>query len=166
MKCLSDGSNRQAKNGGSRIRARTGLSRCDSLVVGVPWRLRDAGQHWTKAKMRSTLEPPYFLRSQESSGGSSRQTWACRLGMVRLFAQWLHSIDPRNETPPRGLIAYRQRRSRPYIYTDEEIRRIVQAAAELHSINGLRQVTMSALLGLLAVRDCESERQSRSTSPM
>jgi integrase len=92
-----------------------------------------------------------FLRWQESFAGANRQTWARRLGMVRLFAQWLQSIHPKHEVPPPGLIPNRHRRSRPYIYTEGEIRRIVQAAAELPSINGLRPLTMSTLFGLIAV---------------
>ena len=71
--------------------------------------------------------------------------------MVRLFAQWLHSLDPRHEVPPQALIPGRYRRVRPYIYSDDEIRRVVEAAAELPSINGLRALTCSALFGLIAV---------------
>lgn len=92
-----------------------------------------------------------FLRWQQAFGSANRQTWACRLGMVRLFAQWLHSIDPKHEVPPQALIPNRYRRTRPYIYSEEEIRRIVEAAAELPSINGIRALTISTLLGLIAV---------------
>jgi hypothetical protein len=35
-----------------------------------------------------------FLKWQASFGQASHQTWAARLGMVRLFAQWLHGLDP------------------------------------------------------------------------
>ena len=53
--------------------------------------------------------------------------------------------------PPQALIPGRYRRARPYIYSDEEIRRIVEAAAELPSINGIRALTCSTLFGLIAV---------------
>jgi integrase len=92
-----------------------------------------------------------FLRWQEAFGSANRQTWSRRLGMVRLFAQWLHCIDPKHEVPPQALIPTRYRRSRPYIYSDEEIRRIVETAAELTSINGIRALTCSTLFGLIAV---------------
>jgi integrase/recombinase XerD len=92
-----------------------------------------------------------FLRWQETFGRANRQTWSRRLGMVRLFAQWLHGIDHRHEVPPQALIPGRYRRARPYIYTDEEIGRIVQAAAELPSINGIRALTCPTLFGLIAV---------------
>ncbi|QJW93222.1 tyrosine-type recombinase/integrase [Frigoriglobus tundricola] len=71
--------------------------------------------------------------------------------MVRLFAQWLHCIDQKHEVPPQALIPDRYRRPRPHIYSDEEIRRIVETAAELPSINGVRALTCSTLFGLIAV---------------
>lgn len=92
-----------------------------------------------------------FLRWQETFGRANRQTWSARLGMVRLFAQWLHGIDSRHEVPPQALIPSRYRRARPFIYSDEEIRRIVEAAAELPSINGIRPLTCPTLFGLIAV---------------
>jgi integrase/recombinase XerD len=91
-----------------------------------------------------------FLRWQRAFGRAGRQTWAARLGMVRLFAQWLHGLDPTHEVPPQGLIPNRYRRSRPYIYSDEEIANIVAAAAELPSVYGLRGLTCSTLFGLIA----------------
>lgn len=92
-----------------------------------------------------------FLRWQEAFGRANRHTWSARLGMVRLFAQWLHSNDPRHEVLPKALIPGRYRRARPYIYSDEEIRRIVETAAELPSVNGIRALTCSTLFGLIAV---------------
>lgn len=92
-----------------------------------------------------------FLRWQEAFGSANQQTWAGRLGIVRLLAQWLHCIDPRHEVPPQGLIPIRYRRARPYIYSNEEIRRIVEVAAELPSTYGLRALTSSTLFGLIAV---------------
>ncbi len=92
-----------------------------------------------------------FLRWQDAFGHAHRETWAARLGMVRLFAKWLHGIDSRNEVPPQALIPARYRRSRPYIYSREEIRRIIHGAAELPSIYGLRGLTCATLFGLIAV---------------
>ena len=92
-----------------------------------------------------------FLRWQEKSGSASRQTWAALLGTVRIFAQWLHCIDPKHEVPPQALIPSCSRRPHPYIYSDEEICRIVESAAELPSINGIRALTCSTLFGLIAV---------------
>lgn len=92
-----------------------------------------------------------FLRWQNAFGNANRETRARRLGMVRLFAQWLHCMDPKHETPPEGLIPSRYKRARPHIYTEDEVRRIVETAATLPSINGIRPLSMSTLFGLIAV---------------
>ncbi len=91
-----------------------------------------------------------FLRWQAAFGHANRQTWSARLRIVRIFAQWLHGIDPKHEVPPQPLFPSRYRRSRPYIYSDEEIRRIIEAAAELPSIHGIRGLTYATLFGLIA----------------
>lgn len=74
-----------------------------------------------------------------------------RLCVVRLFAKYRSAADPRTEVPPYGLFPYRHRRKQPYIYTDDEILKLLSAAQGLKSKLGLLSHTMSALLGLLAV---------------
>lgn len=77
-------------------------------------------------------------------------TWSWRLGIVRQFALWHATVDPRTQVPPEGLLTHRYRRKHPYIYTDEEIGRVVEAAARLPSAHGLRAQTYATLFGLLA----------------
>jgi integrase len=84
--------------------------------------------------------------------------WARRLSMVRLFAEYRRGTDPRTELPTATLLPYRYRRRSPYIYRQEEIDRLLQAAAQLPSRTGMRAVTYSVFFGLLAVtgmRVCE-----------
>lgn len=76
--------------------------------------------------------------------------WARRLGMVRQFARWHATVAPRTEVPPTGLIPHRYRRKRPYIYGDEEIALLVEAAGRLPSYKGLRGHTYATVFGLLA----------------
>ena len=71
--------------------------------------------------------------------------------MVRLFASWLNSMDPLHEIPPRALIPCHNRRKQPYIYSDDEIKRIIEAASLLPSKNGLREITYPAFFGLVSV---------------
>jgi len=78
-------------------------------------------------------------------------TWAARLGMVRRFASWWSGTDPRTEVPPQGLIPYRYCRTPPYIYSDDEIERLIDAVSKLPSSNGLRASSYVTLFGLLAV---------------
>jgi site-specific recombinase XerD len=92
-----------------------------------------------------------FLQWKQVFGKASLNTWARRLGMVRLFASWLHSMDLRHEIPPQSLIPARSARKPPYIYTDDEIRRIIETASFLSSKNGLREITYPAFFGLVSV---------------
>ena len=77
--------------------------------------------------------------------------WARRLGMVRGFARHWSAHDSRTEIPPCGLLPYRPGRARPYLYSDDEIRKLLQAARRLPSAHGLRGPTYYCLFGLLAV---------------
>jgi len=77
--------------------------------------------------------------------------WATRLGTVRLFAKYLSAADPRTEIPPDGLLPYRYKRKQPYIYTGDQILKLLAAAQNLQSERGLLSHTMTTLLGLLAV---------------
>lgn len=77
--------------------------------------------------------------------------WTARLSMVRRFAQYRSAADPRTEIPPQGLLPHRYHRKPPYMYKDEEIKRLVEAAKQLPSKRGLRPYTYSTLFGLLAV---------------
>ena len=92
-----------------------------------------------------------FLRWQKVFGHAHRGTWAARLGMVRLFAQWLHGMDVRHEVPPKSLIPSPCRRPRPYIYSEAEIEQLINAAANLPSVNGIRGLTFATFFGLIAV---------------
>ena len=77
--------------------------------------------------------------------------WASRLSAVRRFAQYRRATDPRTEVPVVGLLRARYQRKRPYLYTEEEITRLMAAAARLASPTGLRAKTYVTLLGLLTV---------------
>ena len=77
-------------------------------------------------------------------------SWALRLTDVRGFARHLHGLEPRTEIPPTGIIVYRGR-TRPYLYTQEEIQTLLEAALALPPVHGLRRWTYHCLFGLLAV---------------
>jgi integrase/recombinase XerD len=77
--------------------------------------------------------------------------WANRLSVVRRFARHMSALDPTTEIPPQGLLPYRFRRIQPYLYTEEEIVRLIEAAKKLPSPLGLRAATYATLFGLLAV---------------
>ena len=65
---------------------------------------------------------------------AAQPAWrARRLGMVRLLARYLSAQDPRTEIPPAGLLPPGYSRREPYLYSDDEIERLLQAARDLPS---------------------------------
>jgi len=78
-------------------------------------------------------------------------TWGGRLTSVRGFARYCSGADPRTEIPPVGLVPYRPRRATPYLYSEQEIRRLMAAARALRPSGGLRGLTYCCLFGLLTV---------------
>jgi integrase/recombinase XerD len=80
--------------------------------------------------------------------------WAQRLTMVRGFARHQQALDPRTEVPPVGLLPYRPRRARPYLYSDAEIRALLDAARRMpgrYERGQLRPWVYFCLFGLLSV---------------
>ena len=90
------------------------------------------------------------LRWAQEPSHAQPATWADRLGVVRRFSAWRSTTDSRTEIPPSGLLPHRRRRKPPYVYSDEEIERLVAEAALLPSAASLRGQTYATLFGLLA----------------
>jgi integrase/recombinase XerD len=77
------------------------------------------------------------------------RAWADRLTCARGFAAYLQTIDPATEIPPQGVFATRYQRPVPYIWSQLDIRRLLEAAGELEP--ALKAATMRALFGVPAV---------------
>ncbi len=76
--------------------------------------------------------------------------WAAyRLSVVRGFAKYLALFDKRTGVPPADLLPARSQRATPYLYSEDEGRRLMAATGTLRS--PLRRATFSTLLGLLWV---------------
>jgi len=77
-------------------------------------------------------------------------TWAAaRLAMVRAFAAYVHTLDPRTQVPPQELLPHSPRRKPPpYVYSDEEIEALMAATARL--ADPFRALTCQTVIGLLA----------------
>jgi integrase len=78
----------------------------------------------------------------------TRAAW--RLHVVRDFAIHHQASDTRTEIPPKDVFSSRYHRKTPYLYSDEEVGRLLQAAGELPPGKGLRHRTYATLFGLLA----------------
>jgi len=109
---------------------------------------------------------PTFVAHLESHGASTVTTelalgwakprqdsgpawWGMRLSMVRGFAKYLQAFDARNEIPAAELLPRTIPRPTPYLFSDSDIRLLLDAGQTLRP--ALRAVTYTTVLGLLAV---------------
>jgi len=76
--------------------------------------------------------------------------WSRRLSLVRHFARHRSTSDPRTEIPPVQLLPYQYTRKSPYLYSDTEVEKLLEAASQVASPSGLRARTLTTLFGLLA----------------
>lgn len=72
-----------------------------------------------------------------------------RLSAVRGFAAWAKAFDPEIQIPPTGLLPMRTARATPYLYSEDQICALMNAAASL--VPQVRSATFQTLIGLLAV---------------
>lgn len=77
--------------------------------------------------------------------------WAARLSGVRAFARYWSTIDTATEVPPEGLLPFRARRANPYLYSELEVQRLLEAARSMPAQFSLQPLTYHCLFGLLAV---------------
>jgi integrase/recombinase XerD len=83
---------------------------------------------------------------------------AARLRVVRGFARHLQALDPATEAPPVGLLAGRNRRAVPYLYSHAEVAALMAAAAALRP--ALHAATHKTLIGLLSATGLFSAGQT------
>jgi integrase/recombinase XerD len=82
--------------------------------------------------------------------GASKTQRANRLNVLIRFARFARAEDSGHEIPPEsGFCGYWPRRS-PYLFTDDEVRRLIFHAGRLGPPGALRPYTYSTLFGLLA----------------
>lgn len=79
---------------------------------------------------------------------------ARRLVFVRGFARHRSATDPLTEIPSASLMPYRTSRARPYLYSEQDVRRLLAAALQMPTrwpSTPLRPWVFHCLLGLLSV---------------
>lgn len=103
--------------------------------------------------------------------------WACqnqtsfplhcarRLQFVRCFARYAAIFDAATEIPPVGLLGKSYYRIQPHIYSDDELRALMEEARKLPPADCIRSRTYVALFGLLVctgIRITEAVRLKKS----
>jgi integrase len=101
---------------------------------------------------RGPLTVDVAVRWAQSTPRGTRLTWARRLQTLRPFMKYRAQFDPATEIAPSGLFGPVHRRLVPHIYTEAEVSALVDAAAQLRPVTGLRlrARTYATLFGLLA----------------
>jgi integrase len=101
---------------------------------------------------RGPLTVAVAVRWAQRARRATRLTWARRLQTLRPFMKYRAQFDPGTEIAPPGLFGPFRRRLVPHIYTDAEIVALLDAAAQLPPVTGLRlrPRTYATLFGLLA----------------
>ncbi len=103
-----------------------------------------------KRKKARFITVALALEWSQQSPDVQRATWARKLSMVRQFARWLSVSEPRHQVPPSRLLNVRRRRPTPYIYSNQEIVRLMAEASRLRSRHRINAMTLKTLIGLLA----------------
>ena len=99
---------------------------------------------------RGALTVDLALNWARAATSSTGLYQARRLEMVRGLARYLKALEPATQIPPCGLLGRAHHRVQPYIYTEEQIANLIQAARELTPAANLRPHTYATLVGLLA----------------
>lgn len=106
---------------------------------------------FAKEKRASFITTKLALQWATQPADCHPSQWANRLGMVRRFARYVSGSDPRTEIAPPELLPHRYHRKPPYLYSDQEVRRLLQTAGQLPAPGDLRALSHATLFGLLAV---------------
>jgi integrase/recombinase XerD len=101
----------------------------------------DASQITSRLALQWATQPQHIQQAE----------WAARLSVVRGFARYWSATDPATEVPPEGLLPYRHRRAKPYLYSDEQVHQLLEAAKNMPTTHSLQPWTYHCLFGLLAV---------------
>ena len=124
---------------------------------GLGFQLGEAGPGLLDFVRFMELHRASYITQQLALSWAQRPTtvqpaeWARRLSLVRTFARYRSATDPRTQIPAEGLLPFRPKRARPYLYTDDEINDLLRAAFNLPRRRTLRPWTYHCLFGLLAV---------------
>jgi integrase len=104
---------------------------------------------YLEAAGASTVTRELAISWARLPAGAHPRHWAARLSLARGFAAYLRTIDPSTEIPPAGVFAVRYQRPTPYLWSQHDISRLLDAAGGLRP--PLKAASYEALFGLLAV---------------
>ena len=104
---------------------------------------------YLEAAGAETVKTELAVRWARLPVGVHPNHWSKRLRVARGFAAYLHTLDPTAEIPPPDIFPHRRQRATPYLFSQQDIRRLLEEARRLR--NPMRAASYEALFGLLAV---------------
>ena len=108
---------------------------------------RFADEHATGRPLTCLLA----MRWIDSHPRDMRVTRNNRVSALRGFTRFCQAIDSRTEVLPLALLSPKPRRRVPHVFSDSQVRRLMQRARHLRPSSArLRRMTMETLIGLLA----------------
>ena len=125
------------------------------LRRGLGYKLERAGHllpklvAYLQAEGSATLTTELAISWARLPADARPNHWAQRLAVARGFARYLQTIEPATQVPPAGVFPSRRHRPAPYLWSQPDICRLLDAARTLRP--PLRAATHEALFGLLAV---------------
>jgi integrase/recombinase XerD len=131
-----------------------------SLRRSLGFKLHEAGKQlvdfatFMERRRASYITQALALAWAQEPVNAQPAHWARRLSVVRGFAHHRSATDPRTQIPPQSLLPFHPKRARPYLYSDDEIKRLLRAALQMpyrHQRSELRPWTYHCLFGLLSV---------------
>jgi integrase len=126
---------------------------------GLGYQMEDAGRQlprlvgFLEERGSSRITAALALEWSTSSRTAQPAEWARRLGFARAFARYRIATDPDTEIPPLGLLPHRSKRAKPYLYSDDEVRQLLNAALQLRTDwhwSPIYPWAMHLLIGLMA----------------
>lgn len=114
-----------------------------------PARLLDQFLAYVEQHDDEHLRVDTMLAWAQLPDGADRSWASYRLSVVRTFAVHVHAIDPASEVPAPDLLPWRRCRATPYLYSDNELCRLLTSTERLRTPH--RVATFRTLIGLLAV---------------
>ncbi len=122
-------------------------------------RLRSFAEYCDRLAPRQPITTAHAVAwASQTQGGPAASS--ARIALVRNFALYCANLDPRTEVPPPRVLGRAAERTRPHIFTNAEIVRLMRRARRLPATySPLRPHTYETLIGLLActgMRPCEA----------
>lgn len=131
-----------------------------SLRRGLGFKLQETGKAlldfvtFMEQHRASYVTQALALAWAQQPANAQPAYWAQRLSSVRGFARHRSATDPRTQIPPQGLLPFHPKRAQPYLYSANEIKRLLCAALQMpcrYERSELRPWTYHCLFGLLSV---------------